>query len=315
MITLTPATRKTLWAYIFLAVPIIFFAYFRIYPTLFAFRMSLYDWNPMAIDQEYVGLENYQDIRDDLGNPRSPTRKAFENTAIYIGLGVPIQLGLALLIALMLNEIRRLANFYRLLFFLPFVTSTIAISWVFRILFERQGYINSLLTTFSLPPQPFLRSPDQALYSILVVVVWQGLGFAVIIFLAGLKQISQSYYEAARIDGASRWQSFRHITFPLLNPTIVFLVILQSIAFLRMFAPVYAMTVQGSGGPLNSTTTVVLRVVREAFDSNNMGFAAALTVVLFVIILFVTVAAQADHASDRLRRGDHDWVQQQALAV
>ncbi|NLX10007.1 MAG: sugar ABC transporter permease [Chloroflexi bacterium] len=289
MITLTPATRKTLWAYIFLAVPIIFFAYFRIYPTLFAFRMSLYDWNPMAIDQEYVGLENYQDIRDDLGNPRSPTRKAFENTAIYIGLGVPIQLGLALLIALMLNEIRRLANFYRLLFFLPFVTSTIAISWVFRILFERQGYINSLLATFSLPPQPFLRSPDQALYSILVVVVWQGLGFAVIIFLAGLKQISQSYYEAARIDGASRWQSFRHITIPLLNPTIVFLVILQSIAFLRMFAPVYAMTVQGSGGPLNSTTTVVLRVVREAFDSNNMGFAAALTVVLFVIILFVTV--------------------------
>ena len=193
------------------------------------------------------------------------------------------------LIALMLNEIRRLANFYRLLFFLPFVTSTIAISWVFRILFERQGYINSLLATFSLPPQPFLRSPDQALYSILVVVVWQGLGFAVIIFLAGLKQISQSYYEAARIDGASRWQSFRHITIPLLNPTIVFLVILQSIAFVRMFAPVYAMTVQGSGGPLNSTTTVVLRVVREAFDSNNMGFAAALTVVLFVIILFVTV--------------------------
>ena len=122
----------------------------------------------MAIDQEYVGLENYQDIREDLENPRSPTRKAFENTAIYIAFGVPIQLVLALIIALMLNEIRFMSNVYRLLFFLPFVTSTIAISWVFRILYERQGYLNTLLKTFSFSPQPFLRSPDQALYSILV---------------------------------------------------------------------------------------------------------------------------------------------------
>lgn len=289
MVKLTLARRKIIWAYIFLTIPLIFFLYFRIYPTVYAFRMSFYDWNPMAIDQEYIGLENYQEIREDLENPRSPTRKAFENTIEYILLGVPIQLSLALVIALMLNEIRFMNNLYRLLFFLPFVTSTIAISWVFRILYERQGYLNTLLDTFSLPAQPFLRSPDQALYSILVVVVWQGLGFAVIIFLAGLKQIPQTYYEAARIDGAARWQTFRHITFPLLNPTIVFLVILQSIAFLRMFAPVFAMTVQGSGGPLNSTTTVVLRVVREAFDSNNMGFAAALTVVLFVIILAITI--------------------------
>jgi multiple sugar transport system permease protein len=288
MFKLTLATRKIIWAYIFLAIPIVFFSYFRIYPALFAFRMSLYDWNPMATDQRYVGLENYQTIRDDLENPRSPTRKAFQNTATYIALGVPIQLALALVVAVMLNEIRFMSNLYRLLFFLPFVTSTIAISWVFRILYERQGYLNTLLATFSFPRQPFLRSPNQALYSILVVVVWQGLGFAVIIFLAGLKQIPQTYYEAARIDGAARWQLFRHITFPLLNPTIVFLVIVQSIAFLRMFAPVYAMTVQGSGGPLNSTTTVVLRVVREAFDSNHMGFAAALTVVLFVIILTIT---------------------------
>jgi multiple sugar transport system permease protein len=288
MYKLTLATRKIIWAYIFLAIPLVFFLYFRIYPTFYAFRMSFYDWNPMAINQEYVGPENYLEIREDLQNPRSPTRKAFENTIEYIVLGVPIQLCLALVIALMLNEIRFMSNLYRLAFFLPFVTSTIAISWVFRILYERQGYLNTLLETFSLPTQPFF-AVDQALYSILVVVVWQGLGFAVIIFLAGLKQIPQTYYEAARIDGAARWQSFRHITFPLLNPTIVFLVILQSIAFLRMFAPVFAMSVQGSGGPLNSTTTVVLRVVREAFDSNNMGFAAALTVVLFVIILTITI--------------------------
>jgi multiple sugar transport system permease protein len=184
MFKLTLARRKVIWAYILLAIPIVFFSYFRIYPTLFAFRMSLYNWNPMATHQQYVGLQNYQEIRNDLENPRSPTRKAFENTAIYIALGVPIQLALALLVALMLNEIRFMSNLYRLLFFLPFVTSTIAISWVFRLLYERQGYLNTVLATFSLPRQPFLRSPDQALYSILVVVVWQGLGFSVIIFLA-----------------------------------------------------------------------------------------------------------------------------------
>lgn len=289
MFNLTLARRKVIWAYVFLAIPIIFFLYIRIYPTLFAFQMSLYDWNPLALEQEYVGLGNYEEVLSDMENPRSPTRKGFENTAMYIVLGVPIQLMLGLAIALMLNEIRFLSTAYRLLFFLPFVTSTIAIAWVFRILYERQGVINALLDAFSLPAQPFLRSPDQALYAILLVVVWQGLGFVVIIFLAGLKQIPRQFYEAAHIDGANRWQSFRWITLPLLNPAIVFLVVLQSISFLRMFAPVYAMTVQGSGGPLNSTTTVVLRVVREAFDSNNYGFAAALTVILFGVILVVTV--------------------------
>ena len=289
MVKMTLARRKVLWAYIFLAIPIIFFAYIRIYPSLFAFQMSLYDWDPLALEQEYTGLENYQEVLEDFENSRSPTRKAFENTANYIILGVPIQLILALAIALMLNEIRFMSTFYRLLFFLPFVTSTIAISWVFRILYARQGFINTLLQSFSLPTQPFLLSPNQALESILVVVVWQGLGFAVIIFLAGLKQIPIQFYEAARIDGANRLQELRFITIPLLNPTIVFLVVLQSISFLRMFAPVYAMTVQGSGGPINSTTTVVLRVVREAFDSNNYGYAASLTVILFAIILVVTV--------------------------
>ncbi len=289
MFNMTLARRKIVWAYIFLAIPIVFFLYIRIYPTFFAFQMSLFDWNPLAIEQEFVGLENYEDMIEDLGKERSPTRRAFENTVKYVGAGMPLQLVLALSIALMLNEIRFLGTFYRLLFFLPFVTSTIAIAWVFRVLYERQGLFNTLLEAFSLPTQEFLRSTEQAWISILAVVVWQGLGFAVIIFLAGLKQIPRTYYEAASIDGASRWQSFRYITFPLLNPSIVYLVVLQTIAFLRMFAPVFAMTVQGSGGPLNSTTTVVLRVVREAFDSNKYGFASTLTVTLFFIILGITV--------------------------
>src|SRR5690606_3920474 len=254
---ITIARRKIIWAYIFLLIPLIFFLYVRIYPALFAFQMSFYDWNPLAEEQPYVGLENYQRLLSELGAPNSVTRAAFSNTARYVILGVPIQLALGLLIALMLNEIRFLSNLYRIIFFLPFVTSTIAISWVFRWLYQpRIGLFNVLLQAFSLPQQPFLRSPDQALYSVLAVVIWQGLGFAVIIFLAGLKNIPRVYYEAAEVDGASRWQSFWNITFPLLNPSIVYLVVLQSIGFLRMFAEVLAMSQQGDGGPLNSTTTV-----------------------------------------------------------
>ena len=280
-----------MWAYFFLIIPTIFFLYIRIYPTFSAFQMSLYDYNPLAEEQEYVGLENYEKVLEEVNRTRrTETRAAFENTISYVVLGMPIQLILALGIALMLNEIRTMAQFYRLLFFLPFVTSTIAVAWVFRMLYQPQfGFINIFLQMFSLPQQPFLNHPQQALPSILVVVIWQGLGFAVIIFVAGIKQISRTYYEAAEVDGASRWQTFRNITLPLLQPSIVYLVVLQTIAFLRMFAPVLAMSSQGDGGPLNSTTTVVLRVYREAFQSFDMGYAASLTVILFAIILGITI--------------------------
>lgn len=252
--------------------------------------MSLHDYNPLAAEQPYVGLENYDKVFEELGKEKSITKSAFQNTIAYVALGVPIQLCLALFIALMLNEIRFMSTFYRILFFLPFVTSTIAIAWVFRMLYQpRFGLFNVVLQLLSLPQQPFLRSTHQALPSVLALVIWQGMGFAVIIFLAGLKQIPRTYYEAAEVDGASRWDTFWCITFPLLNPSIVYLLVLQTISFLRMFAPVVAMTEQGSGGPLNSTTTVVLRVYREAFQSFNMGYASSLTVVLFAMILGVTI--------------------------
>ncbi|MDE2819326.1 MAG: sugar ABC transporter permease [Chloroflexota bacterium] len=287
---MTLARKKIFWAYIFLAIPIVFFAYIRVYPALFAFQMSLHDYNPLAAEQPFVGLENYEKVFIELGKTKSITKSAFGNTISYVALGVPIQLCLALLISLMLNEIRFMSTLYRILFFLPFVTSTIAIAWVFRMLYQpRFGLFNVILQMLSLPQQPFLRSPQQALPSVLALVIWQGMGFAVIIFLAGLKQIPRTYYEAAEVDGASRWHTFRYITFPLLNPSIVYLLVLQTISFLRMFAPVVAMTEQGSGGPLNSTTTVVLRVYREAFQSFNMGYASSLTVVLFAMILGVTI--------------------------
>ncbi len=290
MANLTNAQRRALWAYAFLLIPMAFFIFIRIMPTLNAFNISLHDWNPLATEQPFVGLDNFRELWEDLNNPKSVTRRAFVNTIKYVLIGMPLQLVISLFIAVLLNSIDKLSTFFRAIYFLPFVTSTVAISWVWRWLYQPQyGFLNVMLAFFGFPQQPFLKSPDQSLLAITFVVVWQGLGFAIIIFLAGLKQIPEVYYEAAQIDGSSRWQSFRKITLPLLNTSIVYLAVLQTISFLRMFDYVINMTSQGDGGPLNSTTTVTLRVYREAFSSFDMGYASALTVALFAIILLITI--------------------------
>ncbi len=284
-------TRRILWAYAFILIPLLFFIVVRAYPTLFAFNISLHDWNPLrAGEQPFVGIDNFTRFLKDISDPNHVTRKAFENTAKYVLLGVPIQLALSLSIALLLNTIKRWVTLFRVIYFIPFVTSAVAVAWVWRSLYMPDfGAINLLLDAFHIPSQRFLLDINQSLPSVTAVVVWQGLGFAVIIFLAGLQQIPEVYYEAARVDGANRWQVFRGITIPLLNSSIVYLAVLQTIGFLRMFAEVLNLSRQGDGGPINSTTTVVLRVYREGFGSFNMGYAATLTVVLFAVILVITI--------------------------
>ena len=282
--------RRQLWAYVFILIPLFFFLFIRIGPTLFSFNVSVREWNILSPEKPFVGLDNFQRIWQDFQNPKSVVRHAFQNTFAYVIIGMPLQLLLGLALAIMLDRITKLTGLFRAIYFIPFVTSTVAISWVWRWMYQpRFGPINLLLSFLGLPEQKFLLSPDQSLLSITAVAVWQGLGFAIIIFLAGLKQIPQMYYEAAKIDGASRWQLFRHVTLPLLNTTIVYLAVLQTIRFLRMFTQVINMTRQGSGGPLNSTVTVVLHMYREAFQRYKMGSAAALMVVLFLIIMTITL--------------------------
>jgi multiple sugar transport system permease protein len=146
-----------------------------------------------------------------------------------------------------------------------------------------------LLTWLHLPQVKFLSSLDNALYAILATAVWHGLGFQVVIFLAGLRAIPETYYEAARVDGVSTWTILREITLPLLKPTIVFLVVFSSIAYLRIFDAVYNMTTNDPGGPLNATKPIVLYIYQTAFRSYELGYAAAQTVVLFVILLAVSL--------------------------
>jgi multiple sugar transport system permease protein len=283
---LTLERRRWIWAYLFLAVPLVFFLSIRIGPTLYAFWMSLHRWDPIALDRPFIGLDNFRELaRDEV------FWEALRNTWVYVLVGVPAGLVISLLIALGLQRLIRYVGFYRVLYFLPYITSLVAVGWVWRWMYMPNGLFNDVLSTLGLPQSKFLGDPSTAIYSIIATTVWHGLGFQVVIFLAGLESIPGDYLDAAAVDGASGWQRFWGITLPLLNPTIVFLVVTGVISNLQVFTQVRAMSSGGNGGPLNSTVSVVLYVYQKAFQSlpSEMGYAAAMMVVLFVMILLITI--------------------------
>ena len=276
--------KRAIWAWAFLAVPIVFYTGIRFYPTLDAFFMSLTDWNIVG-ERRFIGLDNYRRMAAD-----RQFWTVIANTFQYLATGVGVSLVLSFAIAYFLDQVRFGHALLRALYFLPHITTAVAMAWVWRWFYQPVpvGLFNDILVTLGFAQQPFLRSTEQALYAVLAPAMWAGLGFQVVIFLAGLKAIPPSYYEAAEIDGAGPWRILIEVTLPLLRPTIVFLVVVSSIAYLRIFDYVYAMT-SGQGGPLDSTKPLVLKIYETAFGHFEMGYAAAQTVVLFAILLAVSL--------------------------
>jgi multiple sugar transport system permease protein len=181
-------------------------------------------------------------------------------------------------------------DFFRAVYFAPYVTPAVAVAWVWSwMLSPHFGLVNEVLGLLGLQPQPFLQSPSQALPTVTWVVVWQNLGFQIVLFLAGLESIPRQYYEAARIDGAEGWRLFRHITWPLLNPVLVFSAVIGTIGYLQLFTQVVNLNFTDQGGPLNSTLTLALYIYQLAFLRFQLGYAAAVTAVLFALILLVTL--------------------------
>ena len=285
-IKLSIEQKKTIWAYFFLFVPLTFYLLIRIYPTFSSFNISFTDWDIVSSEKQFIGLENYKRMVND-----PVFLKTLVNTFRYVIFGLPVTLVLSFIIAYNLNKIKRGLGLYRTLYFIPYMTSLVAVSWVWRWLYQPLplGFFNNILSFFGLAQQPFLQSTSQALPSILAPTIWVEIGFQVIIFLAGLKAVPEFLYEAADIDGADNWQKLFKITIPLLRPTIIFLVVMGTIKYLRIFTQVYSMTFQGEGGPLNSTKPLVLYIYNSAFRSFDMGYASAMTVVLFVLILCITL--------------------------
>lgn len=282
---LTIGQKQIVWAWAFLAIPVLFYTVIRFYPTGNAILISFQNWNLLG-DRTWAGLENYEKLWND-----PVFWKVFQNTFVYLLLGTPISLVLSFIIAYHLDKLRFMHGFLRMLYFLPFMTSAVAMAWVWRWFYQDVpiGLFNNILAGFGIPQIKFLQSTTNALPAVLAPAVWAGLGFQVIIFMAGLRAIPTSYYEAAKIDGVSWWTVLTQITIPLLRPTIVFIVVFSSIGFLRIFDHVFNMTTNNPGGPLNATKPLVLMIYDTAFNGFDMGYAAAQTVVLFTILLIVSL--------------------------
>ena len=282
-ITLNQKLAITAW--VFLLVPIIFYTTIRFYPTFEAFYVSFMKWNLLG-SQKYIGLKNYYRIFGD-----EDFWIVLWNTIKYAIIGVPISLFISFVIAYFLNEIKFGHQTIRAFYFIPFLTTAVAMAWVWRWFYQPMpiGYFNIMLSWVGIPQQPFLKSIEQGLYSVMAPAVWAGLGFQIVIFIAGIRAIPKSHFEAAEIDGAGRSQILREIILPALKPTTIFLVVISTIGFLRIFDQVYTMTSDSAGGPLNSTKPLVLMIYEYAFDTYMLGRASALTVILFLLLLTVSL--------------------------
>ena len=274
------------WAFILPAVILI--AVFGLAPIVWGFVLSFQKAGLISPDREWVGMENYARI---LSDPKA--KQAAINTIYYTILFVPASILAALFVAHALN--RRIAGirFYRLAVFIPVVTSTIATGIMFLWLFDQHfGLANWLLGAVGLGPFEFFDSPEQAMPALVIMTVWGWLGFDTIIYLAALQGVPQELVEAAAIDGASRWSSFWRVTWPMLGPATLLLVVWSTISALQLFDEVFFVT---HGGPLGRTSVVVFYVYRLAFEQglgslSLAGYAAAIAYVLFLVILFLTLA-------------------------
>lgn len=281
-LSLTPRQQRMLWAYVFVAVPLVGLLLFFAGPILFSGWVSLHDWN-MISDMKWRGLENYTYLLQE----DSVFPKALLNTFIFAVGGVTSNVVLGLGFALLLNQPVRFKTMWRVLYFLPVMTAPLALAVLFGFLFNRNyGVVNNVLVTLGLPRQSFFNNPDQALMVIIFIAIYQYVGYYVVIYLAGLQGIPQDYYDAASVDGANRWQRLRFITLPLLRPVTLFVVVTNTIGALQVFDLVFATT---GGAPANRTMTVVLHMYNTAFKFSRMGRASAMAFILFAIILTVTI--------------------------
>jgi multiple sugar transport system permease protein len=271
--------QLTAWAFLTPGVAIILL--FGAVPIVWSLVMSFQRNNLLSPDTPYVGLRNYRAMVHD-----PVVAQAVQHTLVYTVLFVPGTMIVGLFLAVAMNRKIRFISLYRTAAYATMAISTISEALVFIWLFDPSyGIVNYFLSLLHIPPQPFLNSPSQALYVIVAMTIWGWTGFAVVIYLAALQGVPQGLLDAAAVDGASHWSTFRRVTLPLLSPASLFLAVWLTINALQLFDEVYLST---SGGPLNSTTVLVYYLYEQAFQNFNFGYASAIAYFLFLIILVVT---------------------------
>ncbi len=273
--------RETKAAWSFIAPSLVLLLVFSAAPLLFAFYLSFHGWNLLEPAKPFVGLGHYIELAGD-----GLFWNAAKNTAIYSAY-VPLTMACALGVAILLNRKIKGVALLRAIFFLPYITSFVAISIVWQWMYDPNfGIFNWILGLFGLGPFPWLNSPSTALMALIIMAVWIHIGFQMIIFLAGLQAIPNELYEAAMIDGAGPWRRFWRITLPMLRPTTFFVLVTSIIGSFQVFTFVYVMT---EGGPLHATDVIVYHIYQNAWQFLRMGYASAMSWVLFAVIFAITL--------------------------
>jgi multiple sugar transport system permease protein len=277
-------TRQGRAAFFLLLPAVTLITLFYLIPVLGSLVLSLTDFDLYSVgdaaNTRFVGAKNYMAM---VQNP--VFWQALRNTLYFSLVGGPLTILASLAAALLLNaKLARFKSIFRTIYFAPVVTSIVAVAVVWRYVYHtRVGIMNRILESFGIAPIDWLGDPKWAMPALILLAIWRGFGYAMVIFLAGLQGVPEELYEAARIDGAGPLRQFWHVTLPELTPTFLFVGVVTAIGFVQVFAEPYVMT--PDGGPLNATLTIVMLMYREGFRWWNMGYAAAIAFILFALVL------------------------------
>ena len=272
--------RDTRSAYALLLPVLAFFLIFQYYPILKSIAISFFEYGLLMPRTPWVGLENYvRQFQDPL------FISALGNTLVFVAVVVAVGVAVALGLAVLVEKTGRWAKLYRLLYFIPVVTSLLATSMIFRWLYASNGLLNFVLTYVGLEPQAWLLSEALVLPSLIALTIWKNLGFDLILFAAALQAIPSDYYEASSLEGASAWDDFRYITLPQVRPIVLLVCITAVIRSFQVFTIVLAMT---QGGPINASRTLVYHIYEQGIQYDEMGYASAAAVILLIIVAAMT---------------------------
>ena len=274
--------RRSLPWYPFIIVNTVIFLVFNLVPWISMFRYSVLKTDLLST-REFVGLEHFVRMLSD-----AKLHKAMLNTVWFTTMYIPLLVAVSLGVAVLVNRPLRGMKTFRALYFLPNITSVAVLSLIFRRFLSPRpdGPINFLIGLIGIPPQRWLIDVNQAMPSIVGISLWEAFGYFMVIWLAGLQAIPSELYDAAKVDGANGWRLHRYVTIPLLRPTAAFIIVIATIGALQVFGSIFILT---GGGPVNSTTTVVYQIYSEAFNFGRFGYASALSILFFAIILIVAL--------------------------
>ncbi|MBD2020899.1 sugar ABC transporter permease [Leptolyngbya sp. FACHB-36] len=268
---------------------------FLVLPILYAVVLAFHKVQLLGeVSYRFTGLKNFARMASD-----ERVWIALQNTAQYVAIVVPIQTILALALALILNTQIRGKSWFRVAFFLPTVTSSAVLTLIFMWIYNSNGLLNAVLSLLSLPTYNWLGDPAVALKGIMIMNIWSTAPLFMVIYLAALQDIPESLYEAATIDGATRWEKLLYITLPFLQPVTFFVIVMGVIGTFQLFDQSYIFSA-GSGGPNNSTLTIVLLIYQYAFKNLDMGYALALTLLLAVVLMTATLIQRVLFQEERL---------------